>query len=567
MNAVLQILDAVVNSLWQAVAITAAVWLVLRFATRLNAATRHAIWWAALAVVLILPFAPRVVTAMRAHTEHTASPSPGRRAATPPSTEVAPPFIIRVEPNDTARWPLMIVAVWAAILLWRLTQIVRSYIFLRRMKARATISPFALPPIPRHASLLVSREVASPMAVGFLHPAVILPACLLNELTDAEREHVLLHEAAHLAGYDDWTNLAMRLLAGALALHPIAIWILRRIEREREIACDDWVVSKTGAARPYAESLAHLFELREAKRCDLLASGIFGRNSRLGDRIEILLRRNRTFSPSASAKGVAASTMALTALLLASSLAPRWIAFAQTPTRQSFEVAAIKPGDPTIQFGGLRIAPGGRFTTNSASLQMLIGFAYDVRNHQIAGGPNWLETAKFTIDAKAGSSVQIPPGLASNTPIRLMLQSLLANRFRLVVHQEAREQQVYELVVNRGGPKLRDATSSLHARQQGLRMGRGEFTGTASPLSLLVNQLSQQLGRTVIDKTGLTGTYDFTLKWTPDAGTQAPDSATAEQSGPSIFTAVQEQLGLKLQSAKGPVEMIVIDHVEKPDAN
>ena len=566
MNAILQVLDAVVNSLWQAVAISAAVWLVLRFTSRLNAATRHAIWWATLAVVLILPFAPRIVNAMRSRTEHTAIPA-AQRTATPPGTEITPPVVIRVEPNHTARWPLIIFAVWAAILLWRLTQIVRSYIFLRRMKARATISPLALPAIPRRASLLVSRDVASPMAVGFLHPAVILPACLVNELTDSEREHVLLHEAAHLAGYDDWTNLAMRLLSGALALHPVAIWLLRRIEREREIACDDWVVSKTGAARPYAESLAHLFELREAKRCDLLASGIFGRNSRLGDRIEILLRRNRTFSSARSTRSVAASTLALTAMLLASSLTPRWIAFAQAPTRPSFEVASIKPGDPNSHKVAMQRRPGGGFSTTNASLQMLIGLAYGVRDHQIAGGPNWLDSAKFNIDAKpAGSSASEP------TDIRLMLRSLLKDRFRLTVHSETRQEQVYELAVSRGGSRLREAAATLHADRQGLTMDRGHLTGMAAPMSQLASVLSGQLERSVIDRTGLTGKYDFNLEWTPANPETGPADQTGEppstdSSRPSIFTALQEQLGLKLQSTRGPVEIVVVDHVEKPDAN
>jgi beta-lactamase regulating signal transducer with metallopeptidase domain len=324
--AVLAVLDAVINTLWQAVLIAAAVWLALQFLPRIfssqiNAATRHAIWWATLVVVLILPVTPRILSAMRSHPAPVSASLPAPRTTALPSPETQP-LIIRVTPDRKAKWPLDIFAIWAAILLRRLFQIARSYMFLRGMKQRATVSAIPLPVIPRRASLLVSNEVASPMAVGFLHPAVILPEALLSDLTDAEREHVLLHEAAHLAGYDDWSNLAMRLLGGALALHPIAIWILRRIEREREIACDDWVVARTGAARPYAESLAHLFELREAKRGEMLASGILGRHSRLGDRIEILLQRGRAFSPKTSPKGVATSAAALAILMLAGSIAP-----------------------------------------------------------------------------------------------------------------------------------------------------------------------------------------------------------------------------------------------------
>ena len=120
------------------------------------------------------------------------------------------------------------------------------------------------------------------MAVGFLPPAVIVPESLRDELSEPEYEHVLLHEAAHLARRDDWANLALRILGGVLALHPVALWILRQIEREREMACDDWVVTRIGTARPYAASLARLFELRWKRRNNLLASGIFGNNSRIG---------------------------------------------------------------------------------------------------------------------------------------------------------------------------------------------------------------------------------------------------------------------------------------------
>jgi uncharacterized protein (TIGR03435 family) len=300
---------------------------------------------------------------------------------------------------------------------------------------------------------------------------------------------------------------------------------------------------------------------------ELLAVGIFGSKSRLGDRIEMLLRRGRTFSPRASATGVVASTVVLGALLLAGSFAPSWIAFAQQQPRLAFEVASVKPGDPNSRPGGVGFGLG-RFSATNYPLYKLIGWAYDARDHQISGGPNWLASTNFSIEAKLDSAIPIPPGLAGSQPVRLMLQSLLAERFKLAVHKETREEQLYELVPNKGGSKLKEVTVPGQ-----LRMGRGELTGRGAPVLFLVNQLSQQLGHSVVDKTGLTGRYDFTLKWTPDPGVTGtplggPDGLpSVESSGPSIFTAVQEDLGLKLQSARGRVEIIVIDHVEKPDAN
>src|ERR1041385_8124471 len=143
----------------------------------------------------------------------------------------------------------------------------------------------------RNARVLISSEIDSPIAVGFVRPAVILPESLGDVLTQEEMDHVLLHEAAHLARRDDWTNLLARILSAVLALHPVALWVLRRIEIEREVACDDWVVSRTQSARRYAQSLARLYDLRSARnhamREELLAPGGL-RGSVLAQRLERL---------------------------------------------------------------------------------------------------------------------------------------------------------------------------------------------------------------------------------------------------------------------------------------
>lgn len=300
---------------------------------------------------------------------------------------------------------------------------------------------------------------------------------------------------------------------------------------------------------------------------ELLAVGIFGRAS-LGDRIETLLKRGGDFSPRTSMTTVAAGAALLAVLAAAGSRLPKWIAFAED--RPSFEVASIKPGDPASRQVSMFMQPGGRYTTTNASLQMLIGFAYDVRDHQITGIPKALESARFTIDAKAPDGVAVaPPNGAAK--IRLMVQSLLAERFKLAVHKETREEQVFELVADKGGIKMKEAANQDKGGPSGIRGGgRGKLTGMATPIPFLTNVLSQQLGRSVVDKTGLDAKYDFTLEWTPDPGAPGPQidaGAPPDPNGPSLFTAVQEQLGLKLQSAKGPVELIVVDHAEMPTGN
>ena len=244
-----EILAAIFNSLWQAAVIAGLVFLILKLFRRINAATRYAIWWAVLAVTLALPAAPMTIAWWRARARPAASAEIPKRAA--PRTTLVPvieeqPAMVTLKEERSARWPAWVLAVATGVFLYRLGQIGRSYFYLRGVKRRAVASETALPSIPRPARLLLSEDIASPMAVGFLHPAVILPESLPSELAQSEMEHVLLHEAAHIARRDDWRNLLARVLGGALALHPVAWWILRQIEREHEIACDDWVVAHTG---------------------------------------------------------------------------------------------------------------------------------------------------------------------------------------------------------------------------------------------------------------------------------------------------------------------------------
>jgi uncharacterized protein (TIGR03435 family) len=219
-------------------------------------------------------------------------------------------------------------------------------------------------------------------------------------------------------------------------------------------------------------------------------------------------------------------------------------------TPLAFEVASIKPA---AQGNRTRIAfpNGGRFTATSMALKTLLGVAYDVREFQISGGPAWITSERFDIAATSDK-----PG-ATTRDVVMMLQTLLTERFKLALHRETRDSQVYGLVVADGGLKLKETPDGKELSLDG---GGGRAIGTKVTMGLLSQFLSQQLARTVLDRTGVTGAYDLTLTWTPvDTNPDNP--------GPSIFTAVEEQLGLKLQSQRGPVEFIVIDGVERPTPN
>jgi uncharacterized protein (TIGR03435 family) len=184
-------------------------------------------------------------------------------------------------------------------------------------------------------------------------------------------------------------------------------------------------------------------------------------------------------------------------------------------------------------------------------LRQLIEQAYRVKPFQLTG-PDWLSNVRFDIVAK------YPAGTA-NEQLTLMLQTLLAERFHLAIHRESREMSAYALMVAKNGPKLVEVAPN----GTGTSNGRGRFQDRAISMAGLADQLARELGRPVVDKTGLTAVYDLKLEWTPDDQPQGDAAPSEPAQGPSIFTALQEQLGLKLQTQEAPVEIIVVDHVDR----
>ena len=242
-----------------------------------------------------------------------------------------------------------------------------------------------------------------------------------------------------------------------------------------------------------------------------------------------------------------------------------------------FEVAAIK-----LNLSGSGSSHSdtnnGRFTATNVSLKNLIQYeAYGIPGSRILDGPKWLASTRFDIDAKMDDSVADHLRTLDHDARRLetqaMFQQLLADRFKLAVHWETREFPVYALIVAKKGSKLqptKEATGSSGTSSGNSGSG-SQFTAKGVTLpelaEALTQELSRELGRDVIDKTEIKGRYDLTLKWTPDAGAATDSAAPLADAGPSIFTAVQEQLGLKLEPAKAPVQVLVIDHAEMPSKN
>lgn len=262
-----------------------------------------------------------------------------------------------------------------------------------------------------------------------------------------------------------------------------------------------------------------------------------------------------------------------------------------------FEVASIKPQNPspdgrTITM--IQLPANGRLTAAGISIKSLICFAYNLNDFQVIGGPSWVTSDRYDVEAKPDSGVeeqlQKLSGEQSDLVKRHMLQSLLADRFKLTFHHETREFPIYSLVVAKGGSKLHESkpddadpnASKDPAHHPGngvMRMtfeaGSMVMDGEGASTDALSKQLGAQMHSTVQNETGLKGNYDFTLKFAPedarvvvpDPGSGSANAGLSDNSGTSVFSALQDLLGLKLESKKGPQEVLVVDRVEKPSEN
>jgi bla regulator protein BlaR1 len=210
--------------------------------------------------------------------------------------------------------------------------------------------------------------------------------------------------------------------------------------------------------------------------------------------------------------------------------------------------------------------PGEGLRIMNVPLRKIVTYAYDIRDFQLASGPAWMEVERYDIAARAYTGEGQPAGVNNETDdqrrarvsrVRERLRSLLSERFHLAVHVEEKEQTILALRVAKSGLRIVEAKpDEQHGRVSTLD---GHIQGYGAPISMLVTQLSMAAGQVVQDRTELQGKYDFILDWA--------DTPDRENDRPSLFTAVEEQLGLRLERAKGRVQMVVIDHVERPSAN
>jgi beta-lactamase regulating signal transducer with metallopeptidase domain len=245
---------------------------------------------------------------------------------------------------------------WALLSLVMLVRLGSGYRELRRLRADATPVPAewqlrlrrlsGINGVRRQTQLLVSSHIASPMSLGFLTPAILIPQALLETLSDSELEHIVLHELAHLRRRDDWTNLAQKLIEAILPVQPAVYWIRHRMSIEREMACDDWVVATTGTAKPYAASLTKVAELSQWEPAGVLAVGATGNRSQLFSRVHHMLDKTRNTAPKLALGPLGAAIAAVGTLIYAGARAPQVIAFAQNPAYENSRQELIPLSPP-----------------------------------------------------------------------------------------------------------------------------------------------------------------------------------------------------------------------------
>ena len=236
-------------------------------------------------------------------------------------------------------------------------------------------------------------------------------------------------------------------------------------------------------------------------------------------------------------------------------------AFAQSPVT-AFEVASVRPTDlnKSLFYVPMEAGPG-RFSATGFTLDYLIQWSYGLRNFQVSGGPGWIKTERFDIQAKA----EAPAGLEQ---IKEMVQALLADRFQLTLHRESKELSVYALIVGKNGPKLESAKDPVPAGSRGrIEIFQGSLTSRGATMGVLAEALSTMLDRPVVDQTGLSGNYDYKLSYDQSTVRQEViELGTEPTDGQSMFSAIQD-LGLKLDSQKLPITILVIDSVQHPSEN
>ncbi len=623
------------NHLWQSTAFAAAAWL-LAFALRKNqACTRYWIWLAA-SMKFLLPFS--VLFAIGGYLRPAHIVVIASKPVSVAVQQIAQPFSdfapisVFAAPADAhdSNLPLALLLIWTcgafaiALSWWRRWRRVRKACATATSLSRANAwygrgGTGPLASVPLNVSIRVSDSLLEPGVFGIFRPVLMLPAGIADRLTPAQMSAILTHEVSHIRRRDNLTAALHMFVEAVFWFHPIVWWIGARLVEERENACDEEVMHFVAEPETYAEGILEVckFYTESPVAC---VSGVSGAD--LKKRIVRIMTAQFAGKLTIGAKlllGFAAFAAVAVPLAFGAIASPRYAVFkqvhalylrqpgpayvAQFPQNSvpdnlanalpSFEVASIKLADPAERSRGRGFSSPdpSQFRVINMTAKGMIQFVFGLKDFQLVGGPDWANSKQYDIDAKVEDSLakrmQTMSRPERQQQQRMMLRSLLVERFKVSVSRVTKIEPEYALVVAKGGPKLTPTTwvapapgtpgvQALPGKGPHLLLNNGNISAVAQPVSGLADLLAfmpEMEGHLVVDQTGIKGNYDYTVQFSSEeldqkfaqmAGTAPPQS---NDSGPSIFTALEEQLGLKLQMTKGPVDIYTIEHIEEPSEN
>jgi bla regulator protein blaR1 len=609
-------MHALITHLWQSTAFAVLVWLLTLALRNYPARARFSVWMAA-SIKFLMPFG--VLTALGSRWTLPNIQPPIDGALYTVIEKIDHPFASSHLPApdpgmplhtlvDSSRISIALAGIWLCgciVMLIRWTwqwQIARRLVneaavlnegrevdALRQAEARARIRK----PIP----VIATSRTVEPGIFGLMRPVLIWPAGLSQRLDDAHIASIVAHEFEHVRRHDNLIAAFHSLVEAVFWFHPLVWWMGKKMTEERERACDEWVLEQNVEPQTYADSILKVcaFCLESPLVC---VAGVS--SSDLRKRIIRITsdRSGLNLSFCRRALLIVAALMAIT-LPIGFGVVRGQSAVALSGTQNSaaaqvprFDVISIKPTGPGDDRTLFQL-PSDAISFHGSPIRIVLENAFGVEDDRILGAPSWVNTNRYDIEAKVSPEDAPKLDKLKGRDRDAMLIPMLTERFNLRYHHETRELQVYALMVAKSGPKLikgeplppggpkpADGAPVDPAKEHFRIMSRpGHIEADSVPMEVLADPLTRILGHQVVDKTGLVGNYNFTLQWTPEnplpptlgaAGTpsslehaeNANDAANV-----SLFTAIQEQLGLKLESEKSSVDVIVIDHIDPPSPN
>jgi bla regulator protein blaR1 len=593
------------NHIWQSTLFACVIALLTLAFRKHRAHVRYALWLAA-SLKFLLPFSLLMAIGTRLSPQRPAAPpAPELYVAIQRASEpFAQPILAHAASSAPHTSPIhllpILLSLWfcgfiAVLILWyvrwrRVSASIqeaaplrdgREIMALRRLERIGKIS--------KPVELRLSRTSSEPGIFGFRKPVLVWPQGISDRLDDAHLEAVLAHELLHVRRRDNLAAALHMLVQAVFWFHPLVWWMGARLIAERERACDEEVLESGSDPQVYAESILKICEFCVGSPLACV-SGVTGAG--LKQRIRRILSsqvarkldlRRKLLLGAAVVLAVAAPIVA-GALRAIPNLDPLQAQNKTSPVR-TFASVSITPSKPGIRGVGLMYGPN-KFASRNAPLQQVIRAAYGVEDDRIIDAPAWLNSEKYDFEAKGDNSGGTDPRNLSADQIILeegrILQQVLADRLKLALHRETKDLPVYALVLAKDGPKLRESKPGDTypngfkgpdgiARPGGIHFENsvengGDYSGFGTkmiaqgiPVGALLWHLQEFLHRTIVDETGLSGSYDFTF--------QVPALPPIEASGRILSAHLEQQLGLKLEPQTVPMEILVIDHVERPTEN